>query len=60
MQERERMRKQLQGIALILIAILMMIGYGDKAFFDLDFRWSMIFSIVGIIGVIITCLPEKN
>lgn len=54
------MRKQLQGIALILIAILMMIGYGDKAFFDLDFRWSMIFSIVGIIGVIITCLPEKN
>ena len=42
------MRKQLQGIALILIAILMMIGYGDDAFFDLDFGWSMIFKIVGL------------
>ena len=54
------MRKQLQGIALILIAILMMIGYGDKAFFDLDLEWSMIFTIVGIIGVVITFLPEKK
>ena len=27
------MRMQLQGIALILFAILMMIGYGDKVFF---------------------------
>ena len=54
------MRKQLQGIALILIAILMMIGYGNKAFFDFDFEWSMIFTIVGIIGVVITFLPEKK
>ena len=43
------MKKQLQGIALILFAILMMIGYGNKSFFDLDFGWSMIFKIVGIV-----------
>ena len=54
------MKKQLQGIALILIAILMMIGYGDKAFFDLDFGWSMIFNIVGIVGLVMTFLPDKK
>lgn len=54
------MKKQLQGIALILFAILMMIGYGDKAFFDLDFGWSMIFKIVGVIGVVMTFLPNQK
>ena len=54
------MKKQLQGIALILISILLMIGYGNVAFFDLDFRWSLIFSVVGIIGVVITFLPDKK
>ncbi|MBQ9151136.1 MAG: hypothetical protein IJX72_02710 [Clostridia bacterium] len=54
------MRRQLQGIALILFAILMMIRYGDKAFFDLDFGWSMIFLIVGIVGVVMTFLPDKK
>ncbi len=54
------MKKQLQGISLILFAILMMIGYGDKAFFDLDFGWSMIFKIIGAIGVVMTFLPDKN
>ena len=54
------MKKQLQGIALILIAILMMIGYGEKPFFDLDFGWSVIFKIVGIAGVVMTFLPDKK
>lgn len=54
------MRKQLQGIALIMFAILMMIGYGDKAFFDLDFGWSMIFKIIAIVGVVMTFLPDKK
>ena len=54
------MRMQLQGIALILFAILMMIGYGDKVFFDLDFGWSMIFKIVGIMGVAMTFFPNKK
>jgi len=54
------LRKQLQGIALILFAILMMIGYGDTAFFDLDFGWSMIFKIIAIVGVVMTFIPEKK
>lgn len=54
------MKKQLQGIALILISILLMLGYGNAPFFDLDFRWSLIFSIVGIAGVVMTFLPDKG
>ena len=54
------MRRQLQGIALILVSILMMIGSGDQAFFDLDFGWSMIFKIVGITGVVMNFLPDKK
>ena len=54
------MKKQLQGIALILVSILLMIGYGNAPFFDLDFRWSLIFSIVGIIGCVMTFLPDKK
>lgn len=54
------MKRQLQGIALILFAILMMLGYGDKAFFDLDFGWAMIFKIIGVVGVVLTFLPDKR
>ena len=54
------MKRQLQGIALILFSILLMIGYGNTYFFDLDFNWSLIFSIVGIAGVIRTFLPDKK
>ena len=54
------MKKQLQGIALILVSILLMIGFGSVPFFDLSFRWSLIFSIIGIVGAIITFLPNKK
>ncbi len=30
---------------------------GDKPFFDLDFSWSVIFVIMGIVGVIVVALP---
>lgn len=39
------MKKQLQGIAIILISILLMIGFGDKAVFDLSFHWDCIFPL---------------
>ena len=55
------MRKQLQGIALILVSILLMLGYGNAPFFDFDFRWALVLSIVGIAGTVMTFLPdEKN
>jgi len=54
------MKKQLQGIALILVSILLMLGYGNAPFFDFDFRWLLIFSIVGIAGVVMTFLDDKK
>ena len=54
------MKKQLQGIALILIGILLMLGYGDVPFFDLDFRLSFIFLLLGVVGVVMTFLPDKK
>ena len=54
------MKRQLQGIALILISILLMLGYGNAPVFDLSFRWSLFFSILGAAGVVMTFLPEKK
>ena len=54
------MKKQLQGIAIILVSILLMIGFGNGPVFDLSFSWSAIFSIVGIAGAVMTFLPEKK
>ena len=54
------MRKQLQGISLILVSILLTIVCGDSSVFDLDFDWSMIFSISGIAGCVMTFLPDKK
>ena len=54
------MKKQLQGIAIILVSILLMIGFGNKPVFDFNFRWSAIFTIIGIVGTVMTFLPEKK
>lgn len=54
------MKRQLQGISLILMGILLSVCFGNEPFFDLDFAWSVIFSAVGIVGVILTFLPEKH
>ena len=54
------MKRQLQGIALVLVSILLMLGYGNVAFFDLSFKWALIFSVIGITGVIMTFLPDKK
>ena len=54
------MKRQLQGIALVLFSILLMLGFGNAPFFDLSFRWSLVFSIVGFIGVVMTFLHDKK
>lgn len=54
------MKKQLQGIAIILVSILLMIGFGKESVFDLSCRWSLIFTIVGIAGVVMTFLPDNK
>lgn len=59
-KERGCMKKQLQGLALILVAILLMLGYGDAYFFDTSFNWSLIFTVIGIAGVAMTFFPDKK
>ena len=54
------MKKQIQGLSLILVSIMLILGYGDAAFFDLSFRWSLIFSIIGIVGAVMTFLPDRK
>ena len=54
------MKIQLQGIALILLSILLMMGYGNAPFFDLSFRWSAVFSVVGLVGAAMAFLPHKK
>ena len=52
------MKRQLQGIALILVSILLTIGYGNEIFLFDRAAWA--FSIVGIVGVVMTFLPDKK
>lgn len=47
------MKKQLQGIAIILLSVLFMLGYGHAPFFDLSFRWSA-FLLMSVDGTITT------
>lgn len=54
------MKKQLQGIALILVSILLMMGYGNEPVFDFSLSWSALFSIVGIAGTIVVFVPDKK
>ena len=54
------MKKQLQGIAIILVSILLMLGFGNAPVFDFDFRWSVVFAVVGIAGAVMTFLPDKK
>ena len=54
------MKKQLQGIALILLSILLMIGFGKEAVFDLSLRWSAIFAGIGIAGAVMAFLPDQK
>ena len=60
-QERQQyMEKQLQGISVILVSILLMMAFGDRSVLDLDFDWSLIFSMTGIAGCVMTFLPNKK
>ena len=54
------MKRRLQGIAFILVCILLMLGFGDEPIFDLSFRWSVVFAAGGILGAAMAFLPDKN
>ena len=54
------MKKQLQGIAIILVSILLMIGFGTEPVFDFSFEWSGIFTVIGIVGAVVTFMPDNK
>ena len=57
------MRKQLQGIALILFSILLTITFevmDIKYVFDLSLYWVHIFIVIGIAGIIMVFSKPKN
>ncbi len=54
------MNRQMKGIALILLAILLTITYGGRDVFDLDFDWSLVFTLLGLVGTVLVFRPEKR
>lgn len=56
----DKVKNQLSGIALILVSILFMIGYGNLDFYIFRLRWSALFAVAGIIGLAMTFLPDKK
>lgn len=57
------MKKQLQGIAMILFSILLTLAFecaGWVYVFDFSLEWVYIFMLLGIVGLIWTFLPERK
>lgn len=54
------MKRQLQGIAIILVCILLTLGFGNESVFDPCFRWSVVFAAGCIVGAVMTFLPDKK
>lgn len=44
------MKRQLQGIGIILFSIMMILGMGDEPVFDLSLEFSHIFMVIGVFG----------
>ena len=44
------MKRQLQGIGIILFSIMMILGMGDEPVFDLSLRFFHIFMVIGVFG----------
>ena len=44
------MKRQLQGIGIILLSIMMILGMGDEAVFGFSLRFSHIFMAIGVFG----------
>lgn len=57
------MKRQLQGIALILFSLLLSVSFefmGIKSVFDLSISWQPIFLIVAIIGMVLVFVKAKD
>lgn len=54
------MKHEFAGIAIILMAILLTLSYGNEAFFDFSLRWHTVFVVMGIVGVVMTFIPSQH
>ncbi|WP_406244037.1 hypothetical protein ACF3M2_09955 [Tissierella carlieri] len=57
------MRKQMQGISLILFSILLILTFevmDIRYVFDLSLYWAHIFLVIGIAGIIMVFGKPKN
>ena len=56
------MDQQLQGIAVMLLSILLILGFdsiGEKYVFDLSLHWSTVFMAIGIWGFAMVFRKKK-
>jgi len=57
------MRKQMQGIALILTSIMLILGFHSAEIeyvFDFRVRWSTVFMVLGTAGLVMTFTKESE
>ena len=54
------MNDQFTGIAIILMAILLTLSYGNEAVFDLNLKWHTVFVIMVIVVVLMTLIPSNK
>ena len=55
-----KMKRQLQGIGIMLFSIIMILGMGDEPVFDLSLSFSHIFMAIGVFGFGWMFTKEKN
>ena len=57
------MRRQLQGIALLLFSILLTLGFAVadiRYVFDLSLEWSTVWILLGAVGLVMVFWKEKK
>lgn len=56
------MKRQLKGIAILLLSILLMLGFtvGMDYINEYEFTWQLFFIILGIFGAVIVFFPDKS
>lgn len=56
------MKRQLKGIAILLLSILLMLGFtvGLDHIEENFFTWQHCFVVLGLVGAVIVFLPEKS
>lgn len=57
------MKRQLQGIGLILFSILLTLGFasmGEQYVFDISLKWPVIFILIGVVGLVMVFWKDSK